>query len=99
MVVIDGTRRPSVVLVSFKYNVQHAMSRRTSSVAQPASRQRPSLAYAASTSFLSSQPLHHRLSTISSIEAGLDDTVARADDAIHEEIAEIKRYEVRSQSL
>ena len=37
-----------------------------------------------------------RVSTFSDGEAGRDDNVTTAEDAIHEEIDEIKRYEVRS---
>jgi len=75
------------------------MSRRTSSSTQPGIRQRPSLATAASASFISARPLDRKPSAISAAERGHDETVTRVDDAIHEEIAEIRRYEVFGFSL
>ena len=46
-----------------------------------------------------SQPLNRRLSAISTAEAGNAEPVSSADQAVAEEIAEIKRYEVRSTIL
>jgi len=71
------------------------MNRRTSNSTQPATRQRPSLVHAPSSSFLAARRrLDRRPSAISIAELGHDESIAEAEDAIHEEIAEIKRYEV-----
>ena len=75
------------------------MNRRTSSSTQPATRQRPSLAHTPSSSSLAARShLDRRPSAISIAELGHDERIVEADDAIQEEIAEIKRYEVMEAS-
>lgn len=72
------------------------MNRRTSTSTQPAIRQRPSLPHGSSSSFLRARPRYERRpSAISIAELGHDERVVKEEDAVHEEIAEIKRYEVK----
>ncbi|KAK4896514.1 hypothetical protein LTR28_001826, partial [Elasticomyces elasticus] len=68
---------------------EDAMIRRTSSIVSAAqSISRPSLPRTTS-----ARTLSRRLSALSTAEQGRDETVTSADQAVAEEIAEIKRYE------
>ncbi len=68
---------------------------RSSSTAAPGLLQRPSRAPSIAPSVFSNRSIDRRLSAINSAEQGQDEATTSAEEAIHEEIDEIKRYEVR----
>lgn len=73
-----------------------AMTRRSESGPAPPGPRRPSLAPSTAPAFISTTRLHQRASSyIGAAEEGHDHAAAAATDALHEEIDEIKRYEVR----
>lgn len=71
------------------------MTRRSESISASSRLRRPSVAASLTPSFHSGRALHRRASAIGAAEEGHDDAAAAATDALHEEIDEIKRYEVR----
>lgn len=71
------------------------MHRRDTSDPRPSRQQRPSFAR----SFNSSRSYDRRRSSVAEAEQGLHDAHASAEEAFHEEIAEIKRYEVGTETV